>query len=163
MRKKILIAQLLLLGTLFEMCGNGNTKSPGTTGNAQPSDTTFFVGQHKLYISDLGFDTSFVDTTFVVKPSADSIAFYYNHVNRSKQLFVLERFSFRFKSAGVIGDKYTREHATSSTKSIVYFQLQDTSNTGKPCYDSIYYDIQLSFDSGRVIWNDELVGHVINK
>jgi hypothetical protein len=161
MRKKILIAQLLLLGTLFEMCGNGHTKSPGTTDNAQSSDTTFFVGKHRIYVSTDGIcDTTFADTFFVARSEDDSIVFYYYNAffYCNKHQLELKNANYHFKR--IAGNKYTIDHSKDKFKWIIDFQLQDTSTNSNPHYDSLYFNKYTSY--GTVVYSDELVGHVIN-
>jgi hypothetical protein len=163
MRKKILIAQLLLLGTLFEMCGNGNTQSPGTTGKAQSSDTTFFEGQHTVNVDFMGCDTSFLDTVYFVKSYTDSIVFYakdvscdnYNHYFRFKNE------NYHFKTA--IGNKYRVNKQSDISQYKVTFNIDSISKNGKPYYDSLFFSFFLSLDSGKANQFDRFLGHVINK
>ena len=163
MRKKILIGQLLLLGTLFEMCGNGHTKSPGTTGNVQSSDTTFFEGQHTIDARFLGCDTSFLDTIFFIKPTIDSIVFYTKYVSceHFNHVFISKMENYHFKI--VTGNKYRISKLGRSSELIVNFNLDSISQNGKPYYDSIYFSNLFSMDSGRANQFDRFLGHVINK
>ncbi len=161
--KLIKILILLLTAILIENCGNGVRKTSDGRGKTPLLDTTFFVGEHKLFVGDLECDTSFLDTIFYVRPTNDSIIFFVNYVlcNHFNSEFIIRKDDYHFEF--VSGKEFKISKSIDSDKLVVFFNLDSISKNGRPYFDSLYYSYYLSINANRQVHYDKFLGHVINK
>ncbi len=161
--RPLAILVLVLIATQIENCSSGVRKTSERTDKTLLLDTTFFLGEHKLYVGFLGYDTSFFDTIFLVRPTNDSIIFFTNivHCEPFNNEFLLRREDYHFKT--VLNNEYKIDQSVDSLTWVVNFNLSIISKNGNLYCDSIFYSYLMNVNSDEAVYYDRFLGYNIKK